>query len=236
MTPQEAEIIRSVFARLKAMGPAPADAEAAGLVEAQLAADRGAGLALVRALVMTDQARAGLAAENEALKQEIERLEAGRGQGDRPGSGGLFGGAGPWGVPQPPQQQPQPRPPAPGPWGGPEPTTQPGGGFWSNALRTGAGVAGGLFAFEALRGLFGGGHGGWGGYGPSAGLFGGGPTTVVNETVNVFENDRDGAETGGGFFGGGGEPTRSAGLLDDDSDGFSGDDDGGSLDGGDDWA
>ena len=44
MTPQEAEIIKDVFTKLKAMGPSATDAEAAGLVEAQLAADRGAGL------------------------------------------------------------------------------------------------------------------------------------------------------------------------------------------------
>ncbi len=215
MTPHEAEIIKDVFARLKAAGAGPIDAEAAGLVEAELAADRGAGLALVRALVITERDRAGLAAENEALKREI--AEARSQVGGR--SGGLFDaptGPTPWDRPQAPtpaQPGPWDRPaaqpspwdrqaPAAGPWG--QPAQPQGGGFWGSALRTGAGVAGGLFAFEALRGLFGGGHG----IGQSAGLLDQAPTSVINETVNVFQNGGD--QTGGGF---GGE-TRSAGLFD----------------------
>lgn len=212
MTPQEAQIIKDVFARLKGMGPAPADAEAAGLVEAQLAADRGAGLALVQALVMTDRQCGQLAQDNEALKQRIQTLEA---QGAQPQaqSGGLFGQPapmapqpGPWDrapqppVQAPPQMAPQPGPwggqPQPGPWGG-QPQQPQGGGFWSSALRTGAGVAGGMFAFEALRNVFGGSHGGGfggGGYAGGSGLFGQ-PTTVINET-NIYETDRSSGAPG----------------------------------------
>ena len=51
MTPQEAEIIKDVFTKLKAMGPSATDAEAAGLVEAQLAA---AGLQFGRLDVKTE--------------------------------------------------------------------------------------------------------------------------------------------------------------------------------------
>jgi hypothetical protein len=235
MTPQEAEIIKDVFARLKAAGTGPVDAEAAGLVEAAFAADRGAGLALVRALVITERARAGLAAENEELKREI--AEARASGGGR--SGGLFdapSGPGPWGQPQPPaptqagpwdRQAAQPSPwdrQAPGPWG--QPAQPQGSGFWGSALRTGAGVAGGLFAFEALKGLFGGGHG----IGQSAGLLDQAPASVINETVNVFQ-------TGGDQSGGFGGETRSAGLFDasgDDGDGGDWSDGGGS--GGDDWS
>lgn len=202
MTPQEAQIIKDVFARLKAMGPAPADAEAAGLVEAQLGADRSSGLALVQALVMTDRQCGQLAQENQALKQRLQTLEA---QGTQPQSGGLFGQPapvvpqpGPWDRAPQPQAQP-PMAPQPGPWGGAQqsgpwgaqPEPPQGGGFWSSALRTGAGVAGGMFAFEALRSVFGGSHGGGfggGGYGGGSGLFGQ-PTTVINETT-IYENDR----------------------------------------------
>lgn len=206
MTPQDAQIIRSVFDRLKTMEAGPRDAEAEALVEALTKADPQAGLGLVRALVLTEQARAAAATEAEALRRENETLKA---QGTAPTqstSGGLFGG--PWGG-RPSAPAPQPdgpwggRPPQPGPWDQ-QPAQGGGSGFWGSALRTGAGVAGGMFAFEALRGLFGGGsHGG--GFGQSAGLFDQ-PTTIVNETVNVFQNDptaserpRDAAWDAGGY-------------------------------------
>ncbi|TBW33773.1 DUF2076 family protein [Siculibacillus lacustris] len=225
MTPQEAEIIKDVFARLKAMDQGQPDAEASGLVAAQLAAERGAGLALVRALVLTDRARAALAQENEALKQQLANV------GSAPTSGGLFGGApapapsaGPWGPSPAPTPGPwgPPQAPASGPWGQTAP--QQGSSFWGSALRTGAGVAGGLFAFEAIKGLFGGGSHGYGGYGQSAGLFDQ-PTTIVNETVNVFEGDRGGYDRSSGGFGG--DDTRTAGLFDSSDDGgdFGGSDD-----------
>lgn len=235
MTPQEAQIIRSVFDRLKTMEAGPRDAEAEALVEALTKADPQAGLGLVRALVMTEQARAMAANEAETLKQEVEQLRARVQPQAAPASGGLFGGLF-GGAPQARQPMaPQPMAPAPqaGPWGsrpqpGPwdaQPQQPQGGGFWGSALRTGAGVAGGLFAFEAVKSLFGGGmHSGLGGM-PTAGLFDQ-PTTVVNETVNVFQGDSTGASSGG--FGGG-DPQRDAGwsdaALDDDGGGFGGDDD-----------
>ncbi len=217
MTPQEAEIIKDVFAKLKAMSAGATDAEAAGLVEAQLKADRGAGLALVQALVMTDRDRAALAQENDALKQKIQALEAQGAQSQQAPSGGLFGGArvpqtaAPWGQqqaappPVPPPLPPQGGPwgggPSAGPWGGGQPSS--GGGFLSSALRTGAGVAGGLLAVDALRGLFGGGHDAQAGGG--MGLFGQQPTTIINET-NVYEGDRYAggpSNDGAGFSSGG---------------------------------
>ena len=222
MTPQEAQIIRSVFDRLRGAETGPRDAEAEALVEALIRADPRAGLGLVQALVLTERAREAAVGEAEALKREVESLRAAP-QPAAPVSGGLFGG--PWGA-----AQPQPPAPPAGPWGGrapqagpwdAQPQTPSGGGFWSSALRTGAGVAGGLFAFEALKGLFGGGHGS----GSSAGLFDQ-PTTVVNETVNVFQGDRTGAPADA--FGSG-DPYRSAGL----DDGFV---DGGGFGGDDDWA
>lgn len=192
MTPQEAELIKNVFAELKAMGSGPTDAEAAGLVEAQLKADRGAGLALVQALVVTEQERGRLAQENQALKQRLEALEAQAAQPAQSQGGGLFGGGarvpqagGPWGRPAP-QDGPWGQPAAGGPWGG-RPAGD--GGFWSSALRTGAGVAGGLFAFEALKGLFGGGHAAQAGA-MGSGLFDQPASTTINETVINNFGDR----------------------------------------------
>ena len=224
MTPQDAQIIRSVFDRLKTMEAGPRDPEAEGLVEALTKADPQAGLALVRALVLTERAREAAAAEVETLRRDLEALKA-QGAAPAPASGGgLFDG--PWGRPaaQAPvaagadRGGPWGAPPAQGgPWDARSQAQSGGSGFWGSALRTGAGVAGGLFAFEALKGLFGGGSHGAGGLGQSAGLFDQ-PSTVVNETVNIFQNDptggagetrpRDAAWDAGGYddasFGGGG--------------------------------
>ena len=83
-----------------------------------------------------------------------------------------------------PQQNYGP-PPGAGPWGA-QPSSG-GGGFLQSALTTATGVAGGMVAADALRGLFGG-HSGVGGLGLGGG-FGatglGGGETVVN---NYYEN------------------------------------------------
>jgi hypothetical protein len=101
---------------------------------------------------------------------------------------GLFGGgaaASPPPQPQPQYQQPQYQQPQYAP--PPSAMMQPqGSGFLGGALRTAAGVAGGLVAGQALMNLFEGGHGGFGG-GFGGGGFGGGgfggPEVVNNETV-----------------------------------------------------
>ena len=195
MTPQEAQIIRDVFAKIRQMGPGPSDPEAARAVEAELRANPAAALALVQVLVGLERERDDLARQNADLAAELQDLESRMAPPPAP-SGGLFGGArqpAPWGgtpTPQPQPGGPWGAPPAGGPWGGQ--SAPQGGGFWSSALRTGAGVAGGLFAFEALKGMFGG-HGGGlgGGSAMASGLFDQKPS--VNETVNIFEGDRGGS-------------------------------------------
>ncbi len=98
----------------------------------------------------------------------------------------------PYGAPPPSyggQQPYAPRqnygpPPGGGPWGAQAQAAPAagGGGFLQSALTTAAGVAGGVMAADALRGLFGG-HGGFGLGGGGVGLGGGG--TVVN---NYYED------------------------------------------------
>lgn len=227
MTPQEAQIIRSVFDRLRATETGPRDPEAEALVEALLKADPRAGLGLIQALVSTERAREAAAGEAEALKQQMETLST-AGPQAAPASGGLFGG--PWGGgAQPPAPQPGPwggRPQQPaGPWDA-QPQAQQGGGFWSSALRTGAGVAGGLFAFEAVKSLFGGGSSGGPGGGQTAGLFDQ-PTTVGSEAVGLFQGGSAGGSTPDPV--GAADPTRTAALDDGffDGGGFGGDDDDG---------
>jgi hypothetical protein len=223
MTPQEAQIIRDVFAKIRMMGSGSEDREAIRAVEAELAANPAAALGLVKVVVGLERERDALEQQARELAAEVEDLQArahpqsgGLFGGPAPRSGGLFGGSaqpaqsGPWGTPQ-----------ASGPWGAP---TQPqSGGFWGSALRTGAGVAGGLFAFEALKGLFGGGTGG-SGHETASGLFDGGATAAENATH--FEGDRSAGNAGGGGFGGE-APSREAFVADDidftggfDDDGF----------------
>jgi hypothetical protein len=82
--------------------------------------------------------------------------------------------------PYPPQQNYGSPPGAGGPWGAQAPAAG-GGGFLQSALTTAAGVAGGVMAADALKGLFGGGHGGFGlGGGSGLGQIGGGETIVNN--------------------------------------------------------
>ncbi len=209
MTPQEAQIVRDVFAKIRMMGTASDDAEAARAVEAELRANPAAAVNLVRVVVGLERERDQFAAEAQALAAENEELRA---RGAAPASGGgLFGGASPWGAGR---GAPQPQPvPQPGPWGAP---AQPqGGSFLGGMLRTGAGVAGGLFAFEALKGLFGGGHGAEASEDGGHGLFGREPP-AEERTAGRGGEARDEA---GGF---GGETAEPNGIVADDIDFFGG--------------
>lgn len=69
-----------------------------------------------------------------------------------------------------------------------------GGSFLGSAMRTAAGVAGGMFAFEAVKGLFG---------GHSGGMFGGSAMAapVVQETIIEHIPVYDRADPGSGPFG-----------------------------------
>jgi len=102
--------------------------------------------------------------------------------------GGLFGGARPAAAPPPqyaaPPPQYAPPPPSYPPGYNPGVLQQQGTGFFGSALRTAAGVAGGVLAADAISSLFSG-HGGFGG-GFGGGGFGGGfggPGMVENVTV-----------------------------------------------------
>ncbi|MBV9537782.1 MAG: DUF2076 family protein [Acidisphaera sp.] len=142
-----------------------------------------------------------------AAQQRINELQAALAHAQQAQQGQGAPGGSPWGTGGQPQQAPgQSRgflsslfgggssaPPPPRPAYAPPPQQQAyqqaapmpaqmmggsGNGFLGGALRTAAGVAGGVVAGEALMNLFSGGHGG--------GLFGGanyggGPTTIIEE-------------------------------------------------------
>ncbi len=179
MTPQEANIIRDVFTRIRANGPVPADAQARAAIDVELRANPDAAIGLVQMVVGLDQQRAQLAAERDQLAAQVNAL-----QGRGASGGGLFGTSLPGyqPAPPPPPQQPGPwtqQPQASGPWGAPQ---QPsGGGFLRTALGAATGMAGGLFAVEALRGIFGGHNGG---------LFGTGgynTTEIIRDTEIIHD-------------------------------------------------
>ncbi|MEJ1157091.1 DUF2076 family protein [Prosthecomicrobium sp. N25] len=239
MSPEEAEIIRDVFERVRRMGPAPRDPAAEAAIERELRANPDSLVGLVRAIVALDRERAHLIEENDALRAEL------RGGGDS-GGGGLFGGGhredhapgdrrDPWGRGgdpygnEPGQPGPGPeRPPEPArePWGSPPwgrwgrpsqsmPPADQAGGPWGNrapqspqppqqgggALQTVAGAAagmvGGLFAYEALKGLF-------GGSGHDGGMFGSAHASEKGGQVASNDHFETGGtmDDGGDFFGG----------------------------------
>ena len=235
MSPQDAEIIRDVFAKVRAMGPVIDDVEAARLVEQELRANPAAALNLIRVVVGLEQERDQFAAHIDELNAYIDQIEAqpngpATTAGHGSASGSLFGGStrgSPWGgapAPghyDPPPAQPSPwggAQPAPGPWGSQQPQMQgqpQGSGFWGSALKTGAGVAGGLLAFQAVKGLFGGGNDDHARSTERHGIFGGG-ADKPQDAGHRFDR----SETSGDFGGGGGGDDRPR------SGGFGGDDDG----------
>ncbi len=152
--------------------------------------------------------------EWELQQSQAQLQQAGQGQAQQRGGGGLFGNLFGGGARQAPPQQgyaPQPGyqtapPPQPAYSPGYQPgmfQRQGGSGFLGSALTTAAGVAGGMVAGNALMDMFGGHGGGMGGG------FGGGAggETVVN-------NYGDAAGDAGGAWGGagGGDPFAGQGT------------------------
>lgn len=221
MTPEESQIIRDIFNRIRAGGPIPNDPQARAAISQELIANPDAGIGLIQLLVGLDQQRAQLAQERDQLAAQLRAMAA---QSQPQTGGGLFGRAAPPPPPPPPQyaagpwgqQPPAPPQPAPSPWGQPQQAAPQGSSFLKTALGSAAGMAGGLFAFEAIRDVFGGHNNG--------GLFGGGynsgfgGTEYVTETVYV--DDNRGGYDSGSYDNSGGFDTAG--------------DDGSSFDGGDD--
>lgn len=179
MTPQEREVINSIFDRLKAAANQPRDPEAERHIAGLLAQQPYAPYALAQSVYVQEQALTNLHAQVEALQGEVQRLQQAA-QAAAPAAGGflssIFGGGsrpaqpaapqpGPWGG-QPasglPMQQAQqggpwggaPQAGAGGPWGGQAAPAQRGGGFLASALTTAAGVAGGMVVGNMLMNAF----------------------------------------------------------------------------------
>ncbi len=188
MTPQERDLIQSVFDRLAQAGQMGRDPEAEALIRDHLARQPEAPYGLVQAVIMLEMS---LTQTRQQMAELQRQLAANRAPAPAGGSF-LGGGAGPWGsVPNsgPQQAYAAPVPPqAPSMFAPQAPAV---GGFLRNAATMAAGVAGGTLLAEGLSSLFGGHHGGMGGS-----PWGGGQPEVVE---NVTNNYYDGQGGDGGF-------------------------------------
>lgn len=180
MTPQERDLIQSVFDRLARLAGKEKDREAEALILERLRAVPDSAYNLVEAVVVQEMA----IKENEARIRDLEtrlaQAQQGQQQPQQPGGFGRSGGA--WGrgsVPSttqaPPQQQyaPPPQPQQqyaqPSPWGG-QPSA--GGSFLRTAAGAAVGVAGGMLLANSISSMFAGGHGA--------------AAQPINETINNF--------------------------------------------------
>jgi hypothetical protein len=214
MTPQEQQLIQSVFDRLARAGVGAKDPQAEALIHDLAARQPDSLYGLVQAVIMQE---VGLNQAQQRINELQQQLA--QQQPAQPAGGSFLGGTSPWGggsvpnagAPQPraawnyaPQPQPLPQQPtyAPAPAYAPQQPVyaqpqSPAGGFLRNAATMAAGVAGGSLIAEGISGLFGGHHGfGGGGFG-GAGFGGGGPWGgggggVENVTVNNYYGDQGG--------------------------------------------
>ncbi len=210
MTPQEKDLIQTVFDRLAKAGGGARDAEAESFIQEQVRRQPDAAYGLTQAVIVLEAGLNQAQTKISELQRQLDEARAGSGSS---AGGGFLGGASPWGSssvprsgpapqpqpqPQPSYYQPQPQqtwtqaPPQSGPWAQPQPSG--GSSFLRNAATMAAGVAGGTLIAEGLSSMFGhqGGYGGYGG-GFGGGGFGGGPEIIEERTVvnNNYFDDRD---------------------------------------------
>ena len=212
MSPEERQMLADLFERIRANAAAPRDPQAESFINDAVRQQPYAPYILAQTVLVQQQALEAAARHISELEAQT-RASASTQETSFLGSLGrsLFGGgAAPPPPPQPqrpsgydasgyqrsaPQAPPSYAPPPPayapppqaGPWGAA--AAPPGGGFLSGALKTAAGVAGGVVLGNALENMIGG-HGG--------GLFGGGGSGLLGgagagETVNNFYEAPDAA-------------------------------------------
>ena len=186
MTPEERQLVTSLFERLRQSDHGDRDPEAQQLIEAAMTAHPGAPYLMAQLLLVQDRALSAAQAQIRSLQQE---LATARSATQQPAANRSFEGSqaqrGPWGdvpaaaAPVAPAAQPRQSVPSAG------------GGFLRGALQTAAGVAGGALLFEGISSLFHMGSGGWGhGLMPGSFLGGGEAPTLVEETVINEYGDR----------------------------------------------
>jgi uncharacterized protein len=217
MTPQETDLITTLLERLKGAAGQQKDPEADALIRQAVAERPDMPYYLVQTVLIQDLSLHN--AQNRIA--ELERQVSDAQQKPTSFLGGLFGHSappavptstsspGPWTrTPQPSSPPPQAAPPpyaqgyaqpgyAPPPYGaagaaGGFMGGGTGGGFLRSAAATAAGVAGGALLFEGISSLF--------GHHEAYGMYGGGMTPGLGETViNNYYGDSGGPQGGSDF-------------------------------------
>jgi hypothetical protein len=226
MSPEERQLLSSLFDRIRSAAATPRDADAEAFISQSVRDQPYAPYLLSQAVIMQEQGMKAAADRIQQLEARVHELEQGAGSQQQGGGsflgglGSLFGG----GQPSQPQRAPSPQQnyaPQPnyapqqgyapqqqpgGPWGQQQPvgpwSQQPagpsaGGSFLRGALGTAAGVAGGVMLAESLSSLFSPHLGGLGGASALGGL-GASPTPAVEETVvnNYYGKDDNNDQNG----------------------------------------
>lgn len=206
MTPQEKDLIQSVFDRLAAHNVAK-DGEADALIRSNLQRQPDAAYGLVQAVIMLE---AGVNQAQARITELQRQLEQAQSAAPAASGGSFLGGASPWAnAGAVPRSQPAPMAPPPQTYYQPAPVMAPmqaspwaqpsaGGSFLRNAATMAAGVAGGTLIAEGLTSLLGGhnyGGGFGGGMGGGFGGYGGGPSEIVEQVTvnNYYDNQSNGA-------------------------------------------
>jgi hypothetical protein len=207
MTPDERNLISSLFDRLASASNQPKDPEADQLIRSKVAENPAAPYLLAQSTLVMQQALANAQNRIGALEKQIAESNA-PAPGSQQGGSFLSGVASFFGGGQ--QQQPQrttppPVPPQPQQYAQPQPAPAYGyppaqapagrgsGGFLQGALSTAAGVAGGALLFQGIESLIGHNPGPFAGtMAPSGGFFGAGERPVENtEITNNYYNEPD---------------------------------------------
>jgi hypothetical protein len=219
MSPDERQMLADLFERIRANAAAPRDPQAEAFINDAVRQQPFAPYILAQTVLVQQQALEAAAHRVSELEAQT-RASAPAQETSFLGSLGrsLFGGGA-----APPSQPPRPSgydasgyqrsaaqappsyapPPAyaspppgyapqPGPWGAAA-SAPPGGGFLSGALKTAAGVAGGVVLGNALENMIGGHGGGFFGGGSSSGLLGGAGVGGGETINNYYENAPDAA-------------------------------------------
>ncbi|MFO6296338.1 DUF2076 domain-containing protein [Rahnella selenatireducens] len=174
MQSEEQRLIDGLFSRLQQAesNTAPRDAEAERVIQAHIRQQPSAPYYMAQAMIIQEAALTKLNAQLKELQQQNEQLQQ-QAQNAKPQStgflAGLFGGGS--AQPEPARQSPQGSQPIPGTqaWGAQPQQQQPqyapqqqapaqaapqAPGFLGSALRTAAGVAGGVVLADMLTGMF----------------------------------------------------------------------------------
>ncbi|MEQ1405116.1 DUF2076 domain-containing protein [Neorhizobium sp. Rsf11] len=208
MSPEERQLLTTLFDRVRTASATPRDREAEGFIDQATREQPYATYYLAQAVIVQEKGLEAAANRIKELEERIHELEAGESEHHRAEQGGgflssVFGSSqsqhptpgpssGPWS--HAPRQSYRTNrdhddgyrvpPPSSGPWGSQALASSAGGGFLRGALGTAAGVAGGMLLANSLSGIFGSHMSslGWGSPSEGANPFGNTPTgeTVIN--------------------------------------------------------